>query len=258
MNKFELNKLSSLHDGKKIFFSKIDFVSLDFEYINTLNNDVILISGNGDFPIDDELIKQIPNNVKFWFGVNSLSYHPKLIAIPIGLENSYDCIRDNHGIGYKKAIEKDEIIDSLDTSIVPNKLIYSNFLVDTNRTHRTPFKEISEKLPYIDWEEPKLNTVEYLNNILNYEAVLCPAGNGVDTHRLWEVLYMKRIPITVKIGNYKLYDLYEKLPILVLDNISELENEKFIIDKINEIKNRTYDLSLLDLDFWKNKILNLI
>ena len=40
-NYFQINKLSKLHDGKNIIFCKTDFIQQEFQYINTLENDVI-------------------------------------------------------------------------------------------------------------------------------------------------------------------------------------------------------------------------
>jgi hypothetical protein len=84
--------------------------------------------------------------------------------------------------------------------------------------------------------------------------VLCPAGNGVDTHRLWEVLYLKRIPITIKVGDYKIYKLYEKLPIIILENESDLYDKVLLTKKLYEIKSKPYDINLLNINYWLKKI----
>jgi hypothetical protein len=124
----------------------------------------------------------------------------------------------------------------------------------TNLEHRGYTRKIISDLPYIEWGEPNLSISDFFNKILEYEAVLCPIGNGIDTHRLWEVLYSNRIPITIKVGNFKIYELYEKLPIVILDNYNELKNFDLLRNKINEIKNKKYNMSLLDITYWINKI----
>lgn len=35
----------------------------------------------------------------------------------------------------------------------------------------------------------------YLRNLLSHSFVLCPPGNGEDTHRMWEALYCGAIPV---------------------------------------------------------------
>jgi hypothetical protein len=88
--------------------------------------------------------------------------------------------------------------------------------------------------------------------------VVCPAGNGVDTHRLWEVLYSNRIPITVKIGDFKIYELYNKLPIVVLENMDDLLDLELIYKKYNQIKINYENIGMIDFNYWKNKILESI
>jgi hypothetical protein len=109
---------------------------------------------------------------------------------------------------------------------------------------------------YIDWEEPKLSLEDFFNTILDYEMVVCPAGNGVDTHRLWEVLYSNRIPITIKIGDFKIYELYEKLPIIILDSANQLKDFEFLNKKYKEIKNSYFSLEEMDLNYWVKCITN--
>jgi hypothetical protein len=96
----------------------------------------------------------------------------------------------------------------------------------------------------------------FFDKILDYEAIICPIGNGIDTHRLWETLYSNRIPIIIKVGDYKIYELYEKLPIIILENENQLYDEKLLDIKINQIKNNQYDMSLLDMSHWGKIIKN--
>ena len=88
--------------------------------------------------------------------------------------------------------------------------------------------------------------------------VLSPIGNGVDTHRLWEVLYCGSIPLTIKVGNYKIYELYEKLPIIILDDMDCLENKNFLEEQYEIAKNKIYNKEILTTQYWKEKIKNSI
>ncbi len=62
-NYFQINKLSELHDGKNIIFCKTDFIQQEFQYINSLDNDVILITGNSDYAIDHHKFNDRPKNI---------------------------------------------------------------------------------------------------------------------------------------------------------------------------------------------------
>ena len=254
MNIININKLSFLHNTNNIIFCKTDYLFDEFEYIKKLENDVILISGNSDYPIDDFRFSKKPKNVKVWYAQNALVNDDNLIPIPIGIENKLPAYRDGHGIGYYDRVSLKEDLVLRNSQVAPTKKIYANFKISTNYNYRSLVRDVCLKSDYIDWDEPNLSLVEFFDKILDYEMIVCPAGNGVDTHRLWEVLYSNRIPITIKVGDFKIYELYDKLPIIVLDNIEDLYNIDLIEKKLEKIKNNEYDLSILDISYWFDEI----
>lgn len=251
----QINKLSILHDNHKIFFCKTDYLFSEFENIKQKNNDTILISGNSDYPITDEIINLAPKNIKKWYAQNALSNNAILEPLPIGLENRFFASREGHGIGYPSRMEtKENILQNINTNKTSNKFIYANFNINTNINHRNKIKEICLATPFITWREPDLSLKDFYEEILDHKMVLCPAGNGIDTHRLWETLYSNRIPITFKIGNYKIYELYKELPIIILNNISELNNFDLIMSHYYKIINQSFDYRILNIDYWFLKI----
>lgn len=256
MNFIELNKFSELHNGEDIIFCKTDFLFEEFKKIKDIGKKVILITGNSDYPIDESRVKDIPSNIVKWYGQNILSNHEKLFPIPLGIENKNECLRAGHGVGYFDRVSVKESLLSRSVDIKPTKVIYANFNANTNPQYRNKIKSICQESKHIDWEEPNLSLEGFFNKILDYEMVVCPIGNGIDTHRLWEVMYSKRIPITIKVGNYKIYELYEKLPIILLNSDDDLKNYDLITEKLNIIKSKKFDLELLNYEYWKNKILN--
>jgi hypothetical protein len=245
-----------LHNDKNIIFCKTDFILSEFNKIKCLDNNVILITGNSDYAIDDNIIVNLPHNVIKMYSQNALSFHNKLRPIPIGLENKIESFRIGHGIGYYDKVLEKEYLISNKLNIKPTKKFYSNFNIYTNISHRKKIKEICINTKHIDYDDANLPLDIFYNKILDYECVVCPVGNGVDTHRLWEVLYLGRIPITIKVGNYKIYELYEKLPIIILDNEMQLVNEFFLIQEMEKIKKINYDNNLLDVNYWINLIKN--
>ena len=68
-------------------------------------------------------------------------------------------------------------------------------------------------------------------------------GNGVDTHRLWEALYLGCIPIALRNRIYQHYDL----PIIQVNDWSEITLE--LLQK--EISNNTEHLYM---DYWETRI----
>ena len=58
--------------------------------------------------------------------------------------------------------------------------------------------------------------------MLNHAAVLAPRGNGLDTLRAWEALYLGRVVIT---KNSSLDAVFEDLPVLIVSNWSHVTEE---------------------------------
>ena len=258
-NKYiEINKLSYLHNGSSIFFCKTDYLLSEFENIRKQNNNVILITGNSDYAITDEIVSLAPGNIKKWYAQNALSNNSILEPLPIGLENKLPSVRESHGVGYfDRATLKESLLEKANSNNKePTKFVYANFNVNTNYNYRNPIKEMCQNVSFIDWEEPNLPLNSFFDKVLDYKMIVCPAGNGLDTHRLWEILYCNRIPITFKTGNYKLYELYNKLPIIILENDRDLTDYGLIEKKYSECINKKYDLSLLDINFLISKIQN--
>lgn len=254
MDLIQLNKLSKIHDGKNIIFCKTDFVNQELKYIESLDNDVVLITANSDYPITDNHISKAPKNLKKWYAQNALSNSDIIEPIPLGIENKVESLRPNHGIGYFERVSEKERLLNRGLDVVPTKFMYSNFNVSTNYKERIHYKNISIETNHIDWEENNLTLENFFNKILDYKMVLCPVGNGVDTHRLWEVLYSNRIPVTVKVGDFKIYELYKKLPIIILDDINQLKDYKLLDDQYEIIKNKKFDLEILDTSYWIERI----
>jgi hypothetical protein len=253
----ELNKLSHLHDEQNIFFCKTDYILEDFETIRNINHPVTLITGNSDYAIIDDIVSLAPKNIIDWYAQNAVSKSKILHPLPIGLENKLPSVRQGHGIGYfDRASEKENLLNENNISNLDSKFIYANFNVNTNYSHRSIVKQYCIQSSFIDWQEPNLTLSDFFNTIRDYKMVVCPAGNGIDTHRLWEVLYSNRVPITLVTGDFKIYELYKKLPIILLNHIDQLLDKNFITQEYNRCLSQNWDKSLLDVNSWIKIIQN--
>ncbi|MCR8560190.1 hypothetical protein KXD93_21235 [Mucilaginibacter sp. BJC16-A38] len=260
MDLLQINKFANLHDGRQILFCRTEHVRQEFKKIKKLKNEVILISGNSDLGILPGDTAAMPDNIAMWYGQNVLTKHDKLKVIPLGLENTQACRRKEHGTAWPHAAEKLDLLARIGNDlamVVPSKLLYSNFNQSTNIAHRAPIKEISKKLAHITWEEPSLGYRGFINSVLDHQAVLCPAGNGLDTHRIYEVLYCGRIAVTFRTAVSPLYDeLYSRLPVVILDHLEELEDTEKLKERIIAVKERPVSEELLDFGYWQQRIMS--
>ena len=55
----------------------------------------------------------------------------------------------------------------------------------------------------------------------SYKFAICPEGNGLDTHRFWECLYVKTMPICLKNPITVYYKQF--FPIYLLDDWNDLD-----------------------------------
>ena len=61
---------------------------------------------------------------------------------------------------------------------------------------------------------------EYRDDLEKYKYVLCPPGNGIQTHRLWEAMYFGSIPV---VKDSILYKSFKKLNIIFVDNFKNIK-----------------------------------
>ena len=252
----QINLFSHLHDGNRILFCKTDFLSSIFSYISNLSHDIILITGNSDYEINDEIIAKSPGNIKHWFAQNANS--TKIHGLPIGLENTIKCKINEHGFVWPHALPKHNLIHSAKDKL-PSKNIYGNFSIGTNPSIRQKVFDICQSNEYITsdiclthQEINKKSYSNYINNILDHKMVVCPEGNGVDSHRVWETLLLGRVPIVRK---SKVMNHFSDLPILYLDDWDELKNLKSLKQTYESIKCNSVEK--LNFKYWKSLILSL-
>lgn len=111
---------------------------------------------------------------------------PTLYPLPIGQANS-QWAHGNRAILLKH-------INSL--PLEKTNHIYFNFNVRTNKQKRSVCYEamIKQGIPNV----PNLPYNEYLQLLKTYKFAICPEGNGPDTHRFWECIYLQVVPICIE------------------------------------------------------------
>lgn len=237
---------------RKIYF-KADLVvynnSFDWRgnvvYPPTKNMDV-LITGHSDFAIDDSHVAIF--SPKIWYAVNKQTDNASVISIPLGITNN----TNESGI-HPIYGDLDSMIKVMNEKTDKTQLVYMNFNIGTYPQERQLVWELFKTQSWVTIGKI-INTIEgrttFLREIKSHDFVLCPRGNGVDTHRLWETLYMGSIPIVKRnIAHTGLDDL----PICFIDDWSEV-NEDFLEKEKLRINNNKYCLDKLKISYWVDKI----
>ena len=164
--------------------------------------------------------------------------HPAILSIPIGIHKPQALIEqvfhtdgkktqtlliNNSGWGFRRGIN-DRVIANFDGSI---RNTYGDSLSD------------------------------YFEAVIHSRFVLCPAGMGVDSHRLWETLILGSIPIVEYSPGWD--TVLDDLPALFVTNFDEVTPE-LLAKAYPEILSRRdhFDYRKLTKDWWAKGITSLL
>ena len=202
--------------------------------LRTLRNPFKLIFHNSDNNFEKKhlVLFQLLPLLQCIYTQNMAVTHPKVYPLPIGLANSMW----THGNP-----DIHEAVFELD--IPKDKDIYFNFNLNTNTVKRSECYNSMKNIG-IPWSE-SLPYCEYLKELKRHKFAICPEGNGIDTHRFYECLYMKVIPICKR---NILTEYYSKLlPIIVVNEWQDLDINNLTYSNINvdmlDMKHITHRLS---------------
>lgn len=195
-----------------------------------------LITHQTDELITRDLYIQKPQSINKWYSANVEYECSNLIPLPLGLAHDFQ----------SDYLTKDKISNTI--KISKNTLepkLYINFKISTNYKEREIlYKQfLNEDWAKIDF--PNLSIIDYLNNIKNASFILAPWGNGVDSHRFWEALYLGKVPVT---KNHHTYKTAKNLPVLFVNDYSEI-NLETLNSFIENIKD-SYSWEVLSLQYW--------
>lgn len=239
LNKWELN--DDLLNNNAIIFCRLEYLNKLSSYIKKSSKNYILITHDSDKLLNNERFENIPNIVKKCFSINAIHNHKNLINIPLGLENEIVSHKPLSRIDYKWLRKN---LSGLASREKRKDVVYCNW---QNRTHATR-KNIVNTLKSTDVniiQDGGLTQYEYYERLASYKFVICPRGNGVDTHRLWETLYVGSIPVIIDHPTYKNFNL----PIVRLKKWEDLTQE--LLSNFNE---KQYSYHWLNMKNWETYI----
>lgn len=203
------------------------------------------ITGMSDYSIRSENSSRFDGLYKKWFAINVKRVDPRIVAVPIGVDTHSDL-----------AIENDRIIFDVSRGEVKaaDTLAYMNFNVHTYPQERAILdlyfsehswikSDVNQRIPY----------QTYCENLRAHKFTFCPRGNGPDTHRFWESIYLGSIPIVLDYP--EMASFFSKLPVLKVKSWLSITEELLEIE-YERISETDYDFSIMRFSEWERLILN--
>lgn len=241
-----LLNINTFYNNPKIIFCYTHRINILSDKIKYFMNNFILITHNSDeniaydTPAQKLIIEKICACDKLikWFSQNLCIEHNKINFLPIGIANQ----QWEHGAHFT------HFYNNINKSFHKNKSIYFFFEILTNKNKRQMcYDTLIHKLPFLN----KIQPIHNFQRLSEYEFCICPEGNGIDTHRFWEALYLKCVPIVIKNPLTEIIHKNTTLPMVILSTWDEFD--------INNLPPyRTFDFEssskFLDLNFYINII----
>jgi len=209
----DLDSITEEWDNPRILFCYGLDLALFQTKVQFLKNRFVLVTHNSDENITDKYLP-ILNDDKLisMYSQNPCVDHPKLNLVPIGIANSMW----THG----NLDMLSQVMRHL--SVIPKtKDVYFNFTIGTNFSKRNECYEIlKSRLEF----QPMKSHPDYLHSLAQHKFAVCPDGNGIDSHRIWECYYLGVVPILL--DSVFARKLENVIPCIILKSWHEFDIEE--------------------------------
>ena len=260
------DKYISIEDSSaKLFYAKKDFLFKGGNWrgikqlplskrISHCRNPIV-VSGHSDIPVNIIKAARLKGvGINKFFGTNTLEISDFTRALPTGLCDQTDNTPTHQILGDDLHLIRAHENSSFPLNFSP--IVELNFTVANSSQRSKLVKQLQHgRNVVVRSSAPKLSEktrIDFLISCREKSFVVCPPGNGHDTHRLWETLYMGGIPIIKQ--NRFLNPLVVHLPVLVVNSWIQVLDEDFLEKSWHRINNQIHDFDKLSSEYWLNQI----
>jgi hypothetical protein len=200
-----------LNDGDVIFCESELLKELEESVLINADKKIVLILGNSDQSNGSNIepVKRL-KCVTFIFAQNLEKRIEGVEVLPIGLENAW---RSNYGRVRKYR-------SGMNHNFPKVSRIMWSFNVANNVASRLSAKNYLTDSKVADFMGD-LSAKKHRDALKRYKFVAAPPGNGLDTHRTWEAIYLGCIPIVLR-SHMTMRFSELGLPVLIVDSFEEV------------------------------------
>jgi hypothetical protein len=236
------------YENESVIFCFSHRINLLSQKIKYFKNKFILITHNSDYDIKkNQHIDLILNSDKLikWYAQNLCIEHEKIHFLPIGIAN----MQWKHGRDFYNFME---LIKDDKEDIKKTKSIYMCFTVGTNESkRRLCYNKLSKKIPFLQ----PIDSLKNIQRMKTYKYCICPDGNGIDTHRFWESLYLKIVPIVLRNPLNTILEKYTNIPMIIVDSWDNLDVSKLKpYESYESYDSFDFNSKFLDMNYYINII----
>ena len=197
-----------------------------------------IMIGDTDKPPCDTFLRELGNHCDKILSVNIRHTQPKVLPLPLGLESQR----------FRSAGQLRDFTKRPNLKLLHRRIgILVAWNDSTNRLERESARMELRK-SQISHEIVERVPARYVHLLMRQSLfVACPPGNGQDTHRFWEALYLGAVPMILEEHQI---DAFKDWPHITLKNWNFLEFmkreelERLYLDKVAELSNFRYSAKL--------------
>lgn len=233
--------LSTASIDKRVIFIKGDLLQRFLRLEVNFPNRVVVISGNSDENFTSAL--EIPTWVSHIFCQNYAGpINSRISTIPIGIEN----LRLGRNGLPKLFQESQSAQKKVDKILIPP-------MAPTNEIRKVVKNRALQFPDVFDVCTEYLLESKYFKLVRSYQFIFCCEGNGFDSHRIWETLYLGSFPVVLRTPWSSKFE-HLGMPILFVDDLSEASQQ--LLRDFHDSKQgfNPRNLNVLWIPYWEEKI----
>lgn len=200
----------------------------------------IIFTALEDTPLDEHILDKIPENVLAIHAANGVIFGGKIHPYPHGLERAM----------YEGYTNQEILKEMMHSYVELEKLLFVAHRTDTG--NRASIGALFQDKAWATVTH--LPYRQYLMEMKKHKFVLCPSGNGIESARNWETLYMRRVPV-FKDHPY-LREMFKDFPCLFVNEFEDVTEELLQANQHLFEQAQSMDMGKLDLDYWFKKCTN--
>jgi len=255
----DVDLLNGFQMGNSIYVCYEGLPNFIKNFLPNIHLNFTLVTGDSDHNLsmykeEVDLILGHPNLIN-WFVQNKGMEHPKLKAMPIGLD--FHTVWEKKGNWGLRAVsplaQERLLINNLNDSPQQDKKLgayYCNWLTNGMYGDRQEcFDKIEKEFCFME-NLPRARKY-MLQRQAEFFFTVSPSGFGYDCHRTYEALVLGSVPIVKR--NSFISDIFNGMPIIQVEDWSEVNGKN--MDKfLGEILNQKFNFNPLFLQHWVAKI----